>query len=120
MVYWIGDPERTGLGLQIDPEARSALLTSNFTDANVGGVAWYNDVGRHSHRGDKIPKNNWVLTVKFGQLNLFRVSCVLNAGLATGRIIRLRDKARYVREATKPRIADEKLKMRIAGFGSTT
>ncbi|KAJ5110972.1 hypothetical protein N7532_001507 [Penicillium argentinense] len=116
-VYWIGDPERTGPGLQIDPVARSALLTSNFTDANDGGVAWYNDVGRHSDREDKIPKKHWEVTVKLGQLKIFRLSCGLDADLATGRIIRAKDQARYMREAMKTRIAGEDL---ISGFGSTT
>lgn len=118
--YWIGDPERIGPGLQIDPETRSALLTSNFTDANIEGVAWYNDVGRDSDRGDKAPKKHWEVTVKLGLLNFFRVSCGIDADLATGRIIRAKDQARYMREATKPRIEGEELKKRIQGFGSTS
>ena len=114
-VYWIGDPERTGPGLQIDPVARSALLTNNFTDANDGGVVWYEDVGRHSDPGE-----HWEVTVKLGQINFFRVSGGLDEDLATGRIVRARNHARYMREATKTRIAGEELRKRILGFGSTT
>ncbi|KAJ5620839.1 hypothetical protein N7510_004823 [Penicillium lagena] len=118
--YWVGDPERIGPGLQIDPETKSALLTSNLTDANIGRAAWYNDVGRDSDRGDEAPKEPWEVTVKLGQLHFFRVSCRIDADLATGRIIRAKDQARYMREAAKPRIEGEELKKRIQGFGSTS
>lgn len=113
-VYWIGDPEGTGPGLQIDPVARSALLTNNFTDANDGGVVWYEDLGRHSDPGER-----WEVTVKLGQINFFRVSGRLDEDLATGRVFRARDHARYLREATKTRIAGEELRKRVLGFGST-
>lgn len=118
--FWIGDPERMGPSLQIDPETKSATLMSSLTDADSGGVVWYNDVGRENDRGDQQAKQNWDATVNLGQLILYAVSGGIDTELATGRIIRAKDQARYMREATKPKIEGEELKKRIQGFGSTS
>jgi hypothetical protein len=117
--YRIGDPDGKSASLRIDPETRSATLTSNSTDTNGGEVVWYKDVYLDGTSDDKTPTKNWKATVELGQLDIFRVSGGIDENLATGRIVRAKDQAGYMQETTGPKVEGEELRKRIQGFGST-
>ena len=105
--------------MRIDPETKSATLTSNSIDADYGKVVWYKDVCIDGDSGDKTLNKNWEVTVKLDQLDIFSVSGGIDVNLVTGRIIRAKDQARYMQDATEPKIKGEELTKRIQGFGST-
>lgn len=115
--YRIGDPERKGPGLHIDPETKSATL-SNSADDDSGEGFWYKDVYIDGD-GDRTLNKNWDATVKLDQLDIFSVSGGIDANLATRRIIGAKDQTQYMQEATEPKIRGEELTKRIQGFGST-
>ena len=56
--YRIGDPERKGVGLRIDPEMKSATLTSDSTDIYSGELVGYKPVRINESDSDiKIDSN---------------------------------------------------------------
>jgi hypothetical protein len=117
--YRIGDPEIKGVGLCIDPETKSATLTSISTDDDSGEGVWCKDAYIDGDSGDKTLNKNWDTTFKLDQLDILSVSGGIDANLATRRIIGAKDQARYLQEATEPKIKGEELTKRIQGFGST-
>ena len=51
--YRIGDPEREGAGLCVDPKTRSATLRSNTTETDSGKVVGYQPVCAKGHASDR-------------------------------------------------------------------
>ena len=116
--YRIGDPERKAAGLCIDPETKSATLTSNTTDTDSGDVVGYKPVCINStNRGIKLD-SNWKVAVKIDHFEILRVKGGIGTNVASERANTL---VRYApQHATEGRIKGEELSKRIQGFGSTT
>lgn len=115
--YKIGDPERRGAGLCIDPETKSATLTSNITDTDSGKVVGYKPVYMTGNSNDITADSNWEVAVKIDYFEIFRVKGGTDAHVASEGA---KDQNRYAQDATEEKIKGEELSKRIQGFGSTS
>lgn len=116
--YRIGDPERKAAGLCIDPETKSATLTSSTTDTDIGDVVGYKPVCiNNTNSGIKLD-SNWKVAVKIDHFEILRVKGGIDTNVAFERANTL---VRYApQHATEERIKREELSKRIQGFGSTS
>ena len=115
--YRIGDPERKGAGLCIDPETKSATLTSNITDTDSGKVVGYKPVYMTGNDNDITAYSNWEVAVKIDHFEIFRVKVGIDAHVASEGA---KDQNQYAQDATQEKIQGEELSKRIQGFGSTS
>lgn len=115
--YRIGDPERKGAGLCIDPETKSATLTSNITDTDSGKVVGYKPVYMTGNDNDITAYSNWEVAVKIDHFEIFRLKVGIDAHVASEGA---KDQNQYAQDATQEKIQGEELSKRIQGFGSTS
>jgi len=115
--YRIGDPERKGAGLRIDPETISAALMTNVTPTYSGGAVGYEPVCMNGDDSDMNVDSNWEVSVKIDSFEIFRVNGDMNTNDVTDEA---RIQSQYTQDATEEKIKGEELVKRIQGFGPSS
>ena len=115
--YRIGDPERKGASLSIDPETKLATLRGHTIDAHSGELVGYKLVCMDGTDGDMKIGSNWEVTVKIDHFDTFRVKGGVDTNVASEEA---KNRYRYVQDATEGKIKGEELSKRIQGFGPTS
>ena len=115
--YRIGDPERKGVSLGIDPEMKSATLRSNTTNTYSGEFVGYKLVCMNGSDSDMNTDSNWQVSIKIDHCDTFRVKGGVDTNVdSEGQ----KDLYRYTQDATIEKIKGEELSRQIQGFGSTS
>ena len=115
--YRIGDPERKGASLGINPEIRLATLRSSTTVTFGGELIGYELVCMNGSDSDMESGSNWEVAVKIDHFDTFRVKGGVDTNVASDEA---KNHYRYVQDATEEKIKGEDLSKRIQGFGPTS
>ena len=115
--YRIGDPERKGASLSIDPETKLATLRGHTINAHSGELVGYKLVCMDGTDSDMKIGSNWEVTVKIDHFDTFRVKGGVDTNVASEEA---KNRYRYVQDATEGKIKGEDLSKWIQGFGPTS
>jgi hypothetical protein len=111
--YSIGDGNREGGGLRINPQTRTVTLACIPADTAASQINWYRDLTFHADQTTM----EWTVTLRHARLDIITVPGAIDPELMEGRTVSAKDQARYIREAAEPTVQGEELLKRIQGFG---
>ena len=115
--YRIGDPERKGVSLSIDPEIQSATLRSNTANAHSGDLVGYKLVCMNGSDSHMKIDSNWEVAIKIDHFDTFRVKGGVDTNVDSEGV---KDLHQYTQDATIEKIKGEELSKRIQGLGPTS